>query len=176
MLMKNNIKTVLPTFVIAILLVLLGYYCGKTKQNVLKQDTIINTRIDTVWKDTTIVEKEFVPNEIIKKKVDTLYLSNGDTMQLITESKTFEKRLTIDKDTADVEIYTTGIETSLDSLKMRLRTHKEVVTNTITVEKYIEKPKKFKDRFHIQPQIGVGYGIFHKSIDLYAGVGVRFDI
>jgi hypothetical protein len=144
--------------------------------NVQKTDTIITTKTDTLWKDTTIIEKEFVPKTIVKTKTDTLFKSNGDTIQLITESKRFDKRLTIDKDTADVEIYTSGINTSLDSLKMRFKTHRETVTNTVEITKYVKERKRFIDRFHIQPQVGVGYGVFNKKIDAYVGVGIGFDI
>jgi hypothetical protein len=91
---------------------------------------------------------------------------------LITELKEFEKRLIIEKDTADVKIYTSGIKTSLDSLKMRLKTHNEVVTNTIEVTKYVVKKK----RFHLTPQLGVGYGLTQKTFDAFFGVGIGIDI
>lgn len=145
---------------------------GCSKPNVIKSDTVTIT--DTLWKDTVITEKELVPKIIVKKKVDTLYLENGDTMQLITESKEFEKRLISDKDTADVKVYTTGINTSLDSLKMRLRTHS--VTNYVEVTKYVERKKRFVDRFHLGIQGGLGYGIVKKNVDIYVGVGGSFDL
>ena len=144
--------------------------------NTQKTDTVFSTKTDTLWKDTTIIEKEFVPKTIVKIKTDTLFKANGDTIQLITESKRFDKSIVSDKDTADVEIYTSGISTSLDSLKMRFKTHREIVTNTVEVTKYVKERKRFIDRFHIQPQIGVGYGVFNKKIDAYVGVGIGFDL
>ena len=174
--MKNNLKTILPTIIIGILLVILGYYCGKTKQNVIKQDTVYSTKTDTLWKDTVITKKELVPKEIVKKKVDTLYLSNGDTMQLITESKRYDELLTSGVDTCELSAFISGVHPSLDSLSWKLKTHHEVVTNTVEIIKYIEKKKTFKDRFHIQPQIGVGYGLFNKKIDAYVGIGIGVDI
>ena len=144
--------------------------------NTQKTDTVFSTKTDTLWKDTTIIEKEFVPKTIVKIKTDTLFKENGDTIQLITESKRFDKSIVSDKDTADVEIYTSGINTSLDSLKMRFKTHREIVTNTVEVTKYVKERKRFIDRFHIQPQVGVGYGVFNKKIDTYLGVGIGFDL
>lgn len=144
--------------------------------NTQKTDTVFSTKTDTLWKDTTIIEKEFVPKTIVKIKTDTLFKANGDTIQLITESKRFDKSIVSDKDTADVEIYTSGINTSLDSLKMRFKTHREIVTNTVEVTKYVKERKRFIDRFHIQPQVGVGYGVFNKKIDAYVGVGIGFDL
>ena len=174
--MKNNLKTILPTIVIGILLVILGYYCGKTKQNVIKQDTVYSTKTDTLWKDTVITKKELVPKEIVKKKVDTLYLSNGDTMKLITESKRYDELLTSGVDTCELSAFISGVHPSLDSLSWRLKTHHEVVTNTVEITKYIKRKKTLKDRFHIQPQIGVGYGLFNKKIDAYVGIGIGVDI
>lgn len=144
----------------------------KNKPEVIKTDTVTVT--DTLWKDTTIVEKVFVPKEVVKKKVDTLYLENGDTLNLITEQKKYEKSLVSDKDTADLEIYVSGIETSVDSLKMRLKTH--TVTNTIEITKYVERKKTFKDRFHFEPQVGIGYGLTNKKTDIYVGVGFGIDL
>ena len=174
--MKNNLKTILPTIVIGILLVILGYYCGKTKQNIIKQDTVYSTKTDTLWKDTVITKKELVPKEIIKKKVDTLYLSNGDTMLLNTESKRYDELLTSGVDTCELSAFISGVHPSLDSLSWRLKTHHEVVTNTVEITKYLERKKTLKDRFHIQPQIGVGYGLFNKKIDAYVGIGIGVDI
>lgn len=151
-----------------------GYF--SPREEVIKTDTVLTTKTDTLWKDTTIFEKEIVPKYIVKKKVDTVYTKEGDTLNLITEAKRFDKRLISDKDTADVQVYTSGINTSLDSLKMRLRTHREIVTNTVEVTKYVKEKKRFIDRFHIQPQVGVGYGVFNKKIDAYVGVGIGFDI
>lgn len=164
--------TIIPTVICAIALIVLGYYCGKTKTNIKQIDTV--TVSDTIWKDTTIVEKELVPKEVIKKKVDTVYTDKGDTLQLITESKRYDRTLTNDKDTCDLQIFTSGINTSLDSLKWRMKTH--TVTNTVEITKYIQKNKTIKDRIHIEPQIGIGYGLINKRVDVYAGIGFGIDL
>ena len=137
-----------------------------------KNDTVYTEKRDTFWKDTTIVEKQFIPSVIVKTKKDTLYSEKGDT--LYTESKMYEKRLISDKDTADVEIYTSGVKTQLDSLKMRLKTHREVVTKTIEITK--EKPKTFFDRFHLGLQVGYGLGLKSREFEPYVGVGASFDL
>ena len=167
---------------IAICFIILGFfYLDRSgyfdpMKEVIKADTVFTTKTDTLWKDTTIVEKEIVPKIIVKTKIDTLFKENGETVQLITESKRFDKRLISNKDTADVQVYTSGINTSLDSLKMRFKTHREIVTNTVEVTKYVNESKRFIDRFHIQPQVGVGYGVLNKKFDTYVGVGIGFDI
>ena len=167
---------------IAICFIILGFfYLDRSgyfdpMKEVIKTDTVFTTNTDTLWKDTTIVEKEIVPKYIIKKKVDTVYTKEGDTFNLITEAKRFDKRLISNKDTADIQIYTSGIETSLDSLKMRLKTHREIVTNTVEVKKYIQKKKTFWNRFHIGVQAGYGYGFNYKGLEPYVGIGASFDL
>lgn len=178
--MKSNTLIWVCLFIIVVILSIFyidrNYNVRDIINNVQKTDTIITTKTDTLWKDTTIIEKEFVPKTIVKTKIDTLFKENGDTVQLVTESKRFDKSIVSDKDTADVQVYTSGINTSLDSLKMRLKTHKEVITNTVEITKYIEKKKSFFDRFHIGVQAGYGYGFNYKGLEPYVGIGASFDL
>lgn len=167
---------------IAICFIILGFfyldrsgYFDPIKE-VINTDTMFNTKTDTLWKDTTIFEKELVPKIIVKTKIDTLFKENGETVQLITESKRFDKTILSDKDTADVQVYTSGINTSLDSLKMRLKTHNKVITNTVEITKYVEKKKTFWNRFHIGAQAGYGYGFNYKGLEPYVGIGASFDL
>lgn len=141
-------------------------------------DSTVTTEIkhDTLWKDTTIIETNFIPKYIKELKRDTVYTKDGDTLELARESKHFDKTLTIDKDTADLQIYTSGIETSLDSLKMALKKHTDVITNTVTVTKYVKDKKIFWDRFHIGLQAGYGYTFKTKDLQPYVGIGASFDL
>lgn len=175
--MKNSIW-IYAILVLISLLVLAGMvWCTyQYPREVIKTDTVITVTHDTLWKDTTIVEKQLVPKIIEKTKIDTVFSENGDTIQLVTESKTYEKRLISDKDTADLKIYTTGIHTSLDSLKMRLRTHTEVVTNTVEVTKIVERKKTVWDKISIGLQGGYGYGFQYKGFEPYVGVGVAVNL
>ena len=177
--LTNNTLLYVATILVAVCLVVM-HYQYKTIQdfkNLIEQtDTSATIKRDTIWRDTLITETQFVPKYIKKLKRDTVYTKDGNTLELARESKRFDKRLTIDKDTADIEIYTSGIETSLDSLKMALKTHTDVVTNTTTITKYIEKQKTFWKRFHIQPQVTSGYDIINKQFGITAGIGVGFDI
>ena len=177
--LTNNTLLYVATILVAVCLVVM-HYQNKTIQdfkNLIEQtDTSVTIKRDTIWRDTLIKETKFVPKYIKELKRDTVYTKDGNTLEFARESKRFDKRLTIDKDTADIEIYTSGIETSLDSLKMALKTHTDVVTNTATITKYIEKPKTFWKRFHIQPQVTSGYDIINKQFGITAGIGVGFDI
>ena len=170
--MKKSKYYIIAIILCSIIFGIFGYFVGNKPQKIEKTDTV--TVIDTFWKDTTIVEKELVPKYIVKKKVDTVYSKEGNTLQLITEQKRYDRSLVSEKDTCDLQIYTSGINTSLDSLKWRLKTH--TVTNTIEITKYIEKKRKFKDRFHFAPNVSFGYGLFNKKPDLYVGFGLNVDL
>ena len=143
--MKSNVLIFVS---LAICFIILGFFYldrngyFKPRNEVIKTDTVFKTKTDTLWKDTLITETKLIPKYIVKTKTDTLFSKDGDTIQLVTESKRFDKRLISDKDTADLQVYTSGIETSLDSLKMRLKTHKEVITNTVEITKYVEKKNR----------------------------------
>lgn len=178
--MKNNTLIFISLFItLAILSIFYvndNYNIKDWFNNTQKTDTVFSTKTDTLWKDTTIIEKEFVPKTIVKTKTDTLFKENGDTIQLITESKRFDKTILSGKDTADVEIYTSGINTSLDSLKMCLKTYNKVITNTVEITKYVEKKKMFWDRWHVGLQGGYGYTFKTKDLQPYVGVGISFDL
>lgn len=178
--MNNNELICICLFIILAILSIFyinrNYNIKDLFNNVQKTDTVFSTKTDTLWRDTTITEKELVTKIITKIKTDTLFKENGDTVKLITETKRFDRTIISDKDTADVQVYTTGIETSLDSLKMRLKTHREVITNTVEITKYVEKKKTFWNRFHIQPQVTSGYDLINKQWGITAGIGVGIDI
>lgn len=170
--MKNSKNVIILIIFCAIIFGIFGYFCGRTPVEVVKTDTV--TKTDTFWKDTTIYEKEFVPKIVIKTKVDTVYDENGDTIELVTESKKYEKSLISGKDTADLKVYVSGIEPSLDSLEMRLKTHTEVTTVEIT--KYVQKKKTFWDKINIGLGVGYGLGLKNKEIEPFVGVTINYNI
>lgn len=168
---KDKLHTIL--LLIAITMMAISFVCvhNKTPKLIEKRDTTIVR--DTVWKDTTIYEKQLVPKKIVETKIDTFYTSKGDTVQLKTEDKYFYKSSVMGLDTADVEIHTRGINTSLEELKMRLRLHTVHTTETVEITKYVEKKKKW---FHIQPQATFGYDPLRKEWGAVVGIGVGIDL
>lgn len=174
--MKNNTLVWVSLAICVIILGILTFVGNPTEPNVVKTDTVFTTKTDTLWKDTTIVKKEYVPTIVEKVQIDTVYDSNGDTIQLVVEAKKWEDSIVSNKDTAYLQIFTTGIRTSLDSTKIRLKTHTEVVTNTIEITKIVQKKKTVWDRFHIGLQAGYGYGFQYKGLEPYVGVGASFDL
>lgn len=157
---------------VASLVTAFSLYWGYHKQPEIKETRDTTILIDTVWKDTTIIEKQIVPKEVIKKKVDTLYLKDGKDTLFVTESKMFDKRITTSQDTCDLQIYTTGINTSLDSLKWRLKTHNVNTTEIVEITKYVEKKK----RFGIGPTVSFGYDPLRKEWGALIGVGININL
>ena len=145
------------------------YFNNKTPEIIEKRDTTIIR--DTIYKDTTIIEKQLVPKEVIKQKIDTVFTPSGDSLLLVTEKKTFEKSLTMGLDTADVQIVTEGINTSLESLKMRLRLHQVNTQEIVEITKYEEKKK----RFGIGPTVTLGYDPLRKEWGCLIGVGITLN-
>lgn len=166
---QNKLHTVLMLIALAMMTAAFFTVYYKTPKLIEKRDTTIIR--DTIWKDTTITEKQVIPKIIVKKKVDTVYTPQGDTLQLLTESKMYYKRLTTSKDTADLQIYTTGINTSLDSLKWRLKTHRVNTTEIVEVIKYEEQKNKL---VKFRPSITFGYDPLNKQWGLVVGFGLNF--
>ena len=60
---------------------------------------------------------------------------------------------------------------TLKNLDIRLKTMK--VDNYTTIIK--QTPQK-QNKWHISPQVGIGYGFFNKKPDVYIGFGIGYDI
>lgn len=53
---------------------------------------------------------------------------------------------------------------------------KEKSTVTTTVDSvFIKENKNFWERFTLSPNISAGYGLLHRQLDFYAGIGVSFE-
>lgn len=139
-------------------------------------DTVFSTKTDTLWKDTTITKTQLVPKYIYEIKHDTVYDKEDNPIEFITENKVYQDTILCNKDTAEFQIFISGIKSNVDSIYLHLRKSEVIKTNTITITKYTEKPKTFLDRIHVQPQLTSGYDIINKKWGVTAGVGVGIDI
>lgn len=178
--MKKNkdINALLALLVWAIIAFLIGL--GLNVVSVIMQPQEPSYKTDTIeWHDTVYQDvfwydtvPQLVDNTIIK--TDTFYTSNGQEMVLETSKKVWADTLTNGEDSVSYMAYTSGYEHKLDSIS--LWANHKTVTNTIEVTKYVERKKKFKDRFHFLPNASVGYGVVNKKPDFYLGFGLAFDL
>ena len=146
-------------------------YCNPPNIEV-KSDTVVTTRVDTIWNDTIIEKTKYIPKKVEIIRTDTI---TKDTI-LTTEQKIYEDTLCNDKDSIILQSFISGISSKLDSTSVNWKKHKEIITNTVEVTKYIEKPKTFLDRIHIQPQITSGYDFLNHQWGITAGIGFGIDL
>lgn len=167
--MKNNVLIYVVLVLLSLFILGGMIWCvNEYPKEVVKTDTIIKS--DTIWKDTVIKEKELVPKYVKILKRDTVYKKDSSEIVLERTSETYQKSLVSAKDTADLTLYVSGIETSLDSLKMRLKTHTEV--KTVEVTKYIQKKK----RLGIGVGVGYGYGLRNKDFEPFVGISLTYNL
>ena len=169
--MKNNDKLHTILLVIAVFMMAIAFFSVYFRQpkEVLKTDTI--TKVDTFWQDSIIYKDrvKLVPKEVEVIKHDTI---TGDTV-LTTEQKYYSETFYMGKDTATVGVLTTGINTSVDSISILLRTRKPTVVQTVEITKYVEKKRSI---IHIQPQATFGYDPLNKQWGAVVGFGIGVDI
>lgn len=145
---------------------------NETIEDMSKSDTVWNYKTDTVY-DTLTFEKETLKLKAVDTlKKEKVISCKGDTFELVTEKKKYLDTLYCKGDTAIINASVTGINTSLDSLSIILRKRNFVQTNTIEITNTVVKRK----RFHISPQLGIGYGILNNKCDIYIGIGIGYDL
>lgn len=173
--MKNNTIIWVSVLVSALILGLIwaDYRGFFTKGGeVVRVDTI--TVSDTLYLHDTLTVDNPVPYLVEKVKTDTVFTPAGDTIQLVTETKKYEENIIQDQDTAVVKAQITGINAEIDTISVMF--NRREVINTIEITKYIEKKRKFLQRFHFSPNVSAGYGVFNRNLDVYVGFGVAYEL
>ena len=152
-----------------------------------KVETTIETKHDTVWKDTIIHEPVAaetintgrvvyikIPMPIDTQGTGTAVPSKDSTgasqSPCVADSATIA--LPIMQKRYDDSLYTawvSGYEPNLDSILI----HQREITNTITITNTIVKPAS---RFAFGPSVGLGYGIRNKQTDVFVGVNATWNI
>ena len=165
------ILTLLSLLLIATFI--LGYKCANNASGgqEISPDTI--TVSDTIWKDTTIFKDKLVPKYIKVVKRDTVFNEKGDTIELKTENKQYQDTIICEKDTAELQIFISGIKSNVDSINLRLKKSEIIKTEYITNTKYVEKPKKL---FQLQPQATCGYDPLNKNWGAVIGFGISVNL
>lgn len=173
--MKNN-KIIWVSALITVLI--LGLIWADSRGFFTKGGQVISTDTvmvsDTLYLRDTVTVSHPVPYVVTKVKTDTVYDHSGNEVQLITETKKYEENIIQDHDTATVKAQITGINAELDTISVMF--NRRTVTNTVEITKYIQKKRKFLDRFHFTPNVSAGYGIFTRKPDIYVGIGVGFEL
>lgn len=132
-----------------------------------KIDTV--TVSDTIWKTDSFEVVKPIPKYIKVVKTDTI---TKDTV-LQTENKTYTDTLCVQNDTAIVTSNIQGINAELLSTEVMLKKQEITKTNTITITKYVEKPRKL---INVQPQCTFGYDPLNRNWGAVVGVGIGINL
>lgn len=144
--------------------------------HVNKVDTVYHS--DTIYKDTTlyIIKEKPVPKYIEIVKTDTFYKKDGSDTLIQTENKQYQDTFTCANDSIILKSYISGQNPTLDSISAEWKRQETIITNTVTIEKYIEKKRTFWNRLSIGPAVTAGYDPINKQFATTIGFGVFFDI
>lgn len=171
--MTNKYLTILLLSLLLIATFIIGYDVGvRRSEPINTSDTVYNTRIDTIYNDTVIEKTKYIPKEVIKLRTDTI---TKDTI-LTFEQKIYEDTICQNQDSILLKTTISGINARIDSTSVAWKKHTTVVTNTVEITKYIEKPKTFWNRIHIQPQITSGYDVINHQWGIVGGIGIGIDL
>ena len=133
-------------------------------------ETNIETKTDTIWRDT-VIEKP-VPTESVQtgKVVYIKVAVPQPQTQRDTVHDSIDVALPVEQKRYDDSIYTawvSGFEPNLDSIRL----YTPEITTTIT--KTIVKPSPL---FSVGIQTGAGYGIISRQPDFYIGIGGQLNL
>lgn len=134
-----------------------------------KVETTIETKTDTVWKDTTIYQPTATDStnevRIVYIKMPTCEPSDTIHDSIMVQVPIMQKRY-------DDSLYTawvSGYEPALDSIRL----YQPTITETITITNTITKKAP---RLTVGIQAGAGVGAFSRQPDIYIGVGGQLNL
>ena len=135
---------------------------------------------DTITVNKFIVKRDTVriydeKNDTILQKVDSIYhyTQDNDTVKLKIDVKAQDLKWV----KADFTIYDkfTIINKEKDGSNQTTINHYGNSTIDGTSMWHRKENKKWYEKFVVSPQLGLGYGTFHKNFDIYVGVGIGYD-
>lgn len=130
--------------------------------------------VEKIQNDTVYVDKiihDSVPKLLYKEiiRYDTIYVTINDSteipVELPIENKKYSNTIVQGNDTISYNASVSGFKPVLEDISFK------VAYPLLKETKWLKEPKK---RFTHGLQIGVGYGMFNKNIDVYLGYGFQF--
>lgn len=149
-------KIKLPLLLIFVLLICLKCcYSNREKEEIQITDTITIIKRDTI----TIIKPQPVIRYVDRIVRDTLY--NTDSVPVLVDVP-IEVKVYQD---SNYRAVISGYKPELDSIYIFNK-------NQIhTINKTTYKTKKW----NVSPSVGLGYGIYHKKIDMYVGFSINYN-
>lgn len=137
-----------------------------TQKPLIKTDTIIKEKVDTLLVSNPITVKE----KYVYTIIDTVYSVDSikTPIKLDISHKTYEgEQLSTSGNKIRYRAIIGGYKPTLDTLELYANRNDTTIVKEIT--KYKTK------RFHIGPAVGLGYGMFNKKPDVFVGVTFSYS-
>lgn len=132
----------------------------------IKTDTIIKERVDTLLVNNPITVKE----KYVYTITDTVYSVDSvkTPIKLDISHKTYEgEQLSTGGNKIRYRAIIGGYKPTLDTLELYANNKDTTIVKEIT---------KYKTKhFHIGPAVGLGYGMFNKKPDVFAGITFSYS-
>ena len=160
--MKNIIYIIIISIILSILfnLIYIKYNNIYNKNNNI--DTVEIVKVDSFIKKDTVTK--WYPKPVKIEIKDTIFIhsdsieQSGDSILLPRETKTYED--------STYRAVVSGFKPSLDTLM--------VFPNTIYISTEKVREIEKKDHWNYGIGVGVGYGLFNRKFDIYAGFTVGY--
>lgn len=167
--MKKGTWLLLLINLVCLVLLILNYH-GRTIRNYHDcHDTV------AVEKRETIIIRDTLSTVITPRPIERTILRTDTILKdtvLEHISVHTKDTLNLPSCTAILDVFASGVDVGIDSVKIDA----QITTTQVEITKYVERPKKLKDRIHISPQIGVGYGLINNKPDIFVGIGLSIDL
>ena len=160
--MKNILYIIIISIILSILfnLIYIKYNNIYNKNNNI--DTVEIVKVDSFIKVDTVTK--WYPKPVKIEIKDTIFIhsdsieQSGDSILLPRETKTYED--------STYKAVVSGFKPSLDTLM--------VFPNTIYISTEKVREIEKKDHWNYGIGVGVGYGLFNRKFDIYAGFTVGY--
>lgn len=150
-----KIKINLLIIFIILLICLKCCYSNKRKEESIRTDTITITKTDTI----TIIKPQPIIQYVDRIVRDTLYSVDSIPVPI---NVPIETKVYAD---SNYRAVISGYKAELDSI---------YIFNKNQIQ-YINKTTYKTKKFHFSPSIGLGYGLYHKKVDMYVGFSIGYS-
>lgn len=173
--MTATMKKLINVLAILLIATLIFICYGRTNRNVLVSHDSVTVVVRDTLRDTVRLTRTDIKEIVKDREVVRLDTVLKDTV-LAYEHKHFQESLDLGHGNAVLDVFTTGVDTRLDSLKIDAKIENYETTTITTITNTVERKKRFKDRLFLAPSVGAGYGLTTNKADIYVGVSAGIKL
>lgn len=133
---------------------------------------------DTITVDKFVVQRDTIrvyADDNVYEQIDSIYhyTQNNDTVNLNIDVKA--KQLQWMQADFTINDQFMIINREKNGVNETIINHSDNATINGTTMWHRKEGKKWYQRFTVSPQVGAGYGVFNKKVDMYVGVGIGYQ-